>query len=43
MATIFDVRHIQTSGSIPTSLSVLLNPKNMIITVGILLLSCIEA
>jgi len=43
MAAIFDIRHIQTSDSIPTSLSVLPNPKNMGITVGSALLSCIEA
>jgi len=43
MAAIFDLRHTQTSDSIPTSLSVLPDPKNMGIAVGILLLSCIEA
>jgi len=45
MAAIFDLRHTQTSDSIPTSLSVLPNPKNMgrPIAVGISLLSCIEA
>jgi len=39
MAAIFDIRQIQTSDSIPTSLSVL----PMGITVGIVLISCIEA
>jgi len=43
MAAIFDLRYTQTSDSIPTSVSVLLNPKNMGIAVGILLLLCIEA
>jgi len=43
MAAIFDLRHIQTSDSIPTSLSVLPDPKNMGIAVGISLLSCVEA
>jgi len=43
MAAIFDLRHTQTSDSIPTSLSVLHNPKNMGIAVGIMLLLCIEA
>jgi len=41
MAAIFDLRHTQTY--IATSLSVLLTPKNVGITVGISLLSCIEA
>jgi len=35
MAAIFDLRHTQTSDSIPTSLSVLSNPKNMGIADGI--------
>jgi len=43
MAAIFDLRHTQTSDSIHTSLSVLLNPNNMGIAVGISLLSRIEA
>jgi len=43
MTAIFDLRHTQTSDSIPTSLSVLPNPKNMGITVGISLLLCIES
>jgi len=43
MAAIYDMRHIQTSDSIPTSLSVLPNPKTMGIIVEISLLSCIEA
>jgi len=43
MVAIFDLRHTQTSESIPTSLSVLINPQNMGIAVGISLLSCIEA
>jgi len=43
MAAIFDLRHAQTSDNIPTSLSVLPNPKNMDIAVGISLLSCLEA
>jgi len=43
MTDIYDLRHTQKSDSIPTSLSVLPNPKNMGIAVGILLLSCIEA
>jgi len=43
MAAIFDIRLIQTSNSIPTSLSVLPYCKNMDINVGISLLSCIEA
>jgi len=34
MAAIFDLRHTQTSDSILTSLSVLLNPKNIGIAVG---------
>jgi len=38
MAAIFDLRHTQTSDSIPTSLSVLPNPKNTGIAVGISLL-----
>ena len=43
MAVIFDVRHTQTSYSIPTSLSVLPDPENMGVAVGISLLSCIES
>jgi len=42
MAANFDLRHIQESDSISTSLSVLPNPKNMGINIGISLLSCIE-
>jgi len=40
MAAIFDLRQTQASDSIPTSLSVLPNPINMGIAVGISLLSC---
>jgi len=43
MAAIFDLRHIQTSDSIPsipTSLSVLPNPKNIGIAVGSLDMPC---
>ena len=43
MTAIFDFRQTRTSDSIPISLSVLLNPENMGIAVGISLLSCIEA
>ena len=43
MAAIFDLRRTQTSDSIPTSLSVLPDPENMGIAVGITLLSCIRA
>jgi len=39
MAAIFDLRDTQTSDSISTSLSVLPNPKNMDMAVGISLLS----
>jgi len=35
MAVIFDLLHTQTSDSIPTSLSVLPNPQNIGIAVGI--------
>jgi len=38
IAAIFDLRHTQTSDSITTSLSVLPNPKNMGVAVGISLL-----
>ena len=43
MAAIFDFKHTQTSDSIPTSLCMLPDPKNMGIAVGISLLSCTEA
>jgi len=43
MAAIFDLRHTQTAVSIPTSLYVLSNPKNMGIAVGISLQLCLEA
>jgi len=42
MAAIFDIRHTQTSNSIPTSLSLLPNPQNIGVAVEISLLSCIE-
>ena len=41
MAAIFDLRHTQSSDSIPTSLSVQPDPENMAIAVGIPSLSCI--
>ena len=41
--TMFDFRHTQTSDNIPTSLSVLPDPENMGLAVGIALLLCIEA
>ena len=40
---IFDFRHTQTSDSLPNSLSVLPDPENMGIAVGISLLTCIQA
>jgi len=43
MVAIFDLRYTQTSDSIPTSLSVLPNPQNMDIAIGISLLLYIEA
>ena len=43
MAAIFDFRHTQTSESLATSLSVLPDPENMGIALGIALLSCIRA
>jgi hypothetical protein len=43
MAAIFDFQHTQTSESILTSLSVLPNPQNLGITVGMSLLSGIKA
>ena len=42
MATIFDLRHTQTSDSISTCIAVLPDPENMDIAVGISLLSSIE-
>ena len=42
MAAIFDSRHTQTSDSIPINLSVLPNPENMGLAVGISLLSFIR-
>jgi len=41
MADIFDFQHTQTSDSIRTSSVVLLDPVNMSIAVGILLLTSI--
>ena len=43
MVAIFDFLHFQTSDSILTSLTVLLDPENMGIAVGISLLSWVEA
>ena len=43
MAAIFNFRHIRMPDSIPASLFVLPDPKNMGIAVEISLLSCIEA
>ena len=43
LAAIFDFRHIQTSDSILTSFSVLPDPENMGLAVGISLLSCLRA
>ena len=43
MAAIFDFRHTQTSYSIATSLSVLPDPENMGIAVGISFLCCLQA
>ena len=42
MAAIFDFWQTQTAEYIPTSLSVLPDPENMGIAVGIYLLSCIR-
>lgn len=43
MAAIFDLRHTQTSDSIPISLSVMPDLENMGLAVGISLPSCIRA
>ena len=43
MVTIFDLRHTQTSDSIPTCFSVLPDSENMVMVVGISLLSYIQA
>jgi len=43
MAAIFDLRHAQTEYSVPSSLSVLLDPGNMGATVGISLQSFIRS
>ena len=43
MATIFELRHTQISDGISTRISVLHDPENMGIAVGILLLSSIQA
>ena len=43
MAAISDFKHTLTSDSIPTCLSVLLDPENMVIAIGISLLSWIQA
>jgi len=43
MATIFDLRHAQTWNRIPSSLSLLPDPENVGVAVGISLLSCIRA
>jgi len=43
MAAIFDFQQAQTYKSIPTTLSVLPDPENMCVAVGISLLSCIRA
>ena len=43
MAAIFGLRHIQISDSIPTCLSMLPDPENMGIAVGISLLSSVQA
>ena len=43
MADIFDFRHTPTSDSVPTSHSVLPDPDNIGIAVGISLLTCIWA
>ena len=42
MAAIFDLQHTQTSDSNPTSLSVLPDPENMVLAVGIVFLSCLQ-
>ena len=43
MDAIFDFRHAQTADSFRTSLSVLPDPENMGVGVGISLLACIRA
>ena len=43
MVAIFDFQHKQTSDSILTSLSVLPDPENMNIAVGISSLLCLQA
>jgi len=43
MAAIFDIQQNPTEDSIPSSLSVLLDPENMGVAVGISLLACIRA
>ena len=43
MAAIFDLRHTQISGRIPTRLFELSDPENMGIAVGISLLSPVQA
>jgi len=43
MVAIFDLRHAHTWNRIPSSLSVLPEPGNMGVAVGISLLSCIRA
>ena len=43
MAAIFDFRHIQTSDSILTGISVFLNPENMGLAVEMVLLSWLKA
>ena len=42
VASIFDTRHTNTSDNVPTSFSILSDPENMCIAVGILLITCIE-
>jgi len=43
MAAIFDLRHAQTWNRIPSSLSVLSDPGNVGVAVGMSLLSCVRA
>jgi len=43
MAAIFDFQHAQALDSILSSLSVLPDPGNMVVVVGIVLLSCMRA
>jgi len=43
MAVIFDFQHAQTKNCIPSSLFMLLDPDNMGVAVGIVLLSCVYA